>query len=48
MSHPLSAIVPKAKNTTEFLARDLFKDEGKEILGTLKHSELLINMGRSV
>jgi hypothetical protein len=51
MSHPLSAIIPKAKNTTEFVVHDLFEDEGKEVLRTLKHSdklELLVNIAGSV
>ncbi len=51
MSHPLSAIIPNAKNTTQFVVHDLFEDEGKEILGTLKPSdklELLVNIGGSV
>jgi hypothetical protein len=51
MSHPLSAIIPKAKNTTEFVVHDLFEDEGKEILRTLKHSDkldLLVNIAGSV
>jgi hypothetical protein len=51
MSHPLSAIIPNAKNTTVFVVHDLFEDEGKEILGTLKHSdklELLVNFAGSV
>jgi hypothetical protein len=51
MSHPLSAIIPNAKNTTQFVVHDLFEDEGKEILGTLKLSdklELLVNIAGSV
>jgi hypothetical protein len=51
MSHPLSAIIPNAKNTTQFVVHDLFEDEGKEILGTLKLSdklELLVNFAGSV
>jgi hypothetical protein len=51
MSHPLFAIIPNAKNTTEFVVHDLFEDEGKEILGTLKPSDkldLLVNIGGSV
>jgi hypothetical protein len=51
MSHPLSAIIPNAKNTTQFVVHDLFEDEGKEVLGTFKHSdklELLVNISGSV
>ncbi len=51
MSHPLSAIIPNAKNTTEFVVHDLFEDEGKEILATLKHSDklsLLVDIAGSV
>jgi hypothetical protein len=51
MSHPLSAIIPNAKNTTQFVVHDLFEDEGKEVLGTLKLSdklELLVNIAGSV
>jgi hypothetical protein len=51
MSHPLSAILPNAKNTTQFVVHDLFEDEGKEILGTLKlidKLELLVNFAGSV
>ena len=51
MSHKLSDIIPNAKNTTQFVVHDLFEDEGKEVLSTLKHSdnlELLVNISGSV
>ncbi len=50
-AHNLYSIIPKAKNTTEYVVHDLFEDEGKEILATIKPTdklELLINLGGSV
>jgi hypothetical protein len=50
----LDALIPKAKNTTEFTIYDLFEDEGKEILGTIKPSpstsklDLLVNLAGGV
>ncbi len=40
-SHQLSTILPNAKNTTQFVVHDLFENEGKEVLGTLKLSDKL-------
>ncbi len=51
MSHQLSDIIPNAKNSTQFVVHDLFEDEGKEVLSTLKHSdklELLVNIAGGV
>jgi hypothetical protein len=50
-SHQLSTILPNAKNTTQFVVHDLFEDEGKEVLGTLKLSdklELSVNISGGV
>jgi len=51
MSHKISDIIPQSKNTTEFVVHDLFEDEGKEVLSTLKHSdslELLVHIAGGV
>jgi hypothetical protein len=51
MSHKLTELLPNALNTTQFVVHDLFQDEGKEILSTLKRSDsldLLVNVGGGV
>ena len=50
MSTKVSTLVPDAKPTTEYVVHDLYQDEGKDILGTLKGSdnlELLVKTGGS-
>jgi len=51
ISRKISEIIPQSKNTTQFVVHDLFEDEGKEVLSTLKHSdnlELLVNIAGGV
>ncbi|XP_054159759.1 alpha-N-acetylgalactosaminidase-like [Oppia nitens] len=41
ISHKVSQLITDTKNTTEYVVHDLFLDEGKEILGTLRVSDNL-------
>ena len=41
MSEKVSDLIPGLKPTTEFVVHDLWKDEGKEILETIKASDSL-------
>ena len=41
MTHKVSELIPGVKQNTEFVIHDLYKEEGKEILGTVKSTDSL-------
>ena len=48
MSHKVSDLIPGLNNTTEFVVHDLWREEGKEVLATLKPTDdLKLKVGMS-